>query len=335
MFRREILLHADVGQKEGWGHFRECLAVARALERRGIRIGFLIPSESQAAQEHVGQQGYPLYTLPALSWQNSKVSEEFLGLIDEKKPPVLIANLVEVSSQYAKVMSRVMQGWAIITEHTDQERAPVNFNISVNPELIPLDEAFCGSPPRAIRDKVRELLVCFGGADPKNICGLVLEMLRQGFETGTLPNEIRVTAVLGPLFGHVAVVQTMKARYPALLDVIGPLDSRELAEVATRADLAITTGGDTMYEFCALGLPSIVVPVLEKMEANAKVLSEKWAVWQTVKVDLLTPQELNDALNQLLDSRFRHAMSRAAQNAVDGRGAERIVARLVEEWELE
>ncbi len=335
MLRPEILLHADVGQKEGWGHFRECLAVARALEGRGIKIGFLIPSESHAAQKYVEEQGYPVNTLPALSWQNSKVSKEFLGLIDEKKKRFVVANLVEVSNQYAKVMSRATQGWAVITEHTDQERAPVNFNISVNPELIPLDKAFCGSPPRVVREAVCELLVCFGGADPKNICGLVIEMLRQGFETETLPNEIRVTAVLGPLFRHVAVVQTMKATYPALLDVIGPLDSRELAEVATRADLAITTGGDTMYEFCALGLPSIVVPVLEKMEANAKVLSEKGAVWQTARVDHLTPQELNGAINRLLDNRYRHAMARAAQDAVDGRGAERIVARLVAEWELE
>ncbi len=335
MLRSEILLHADVGQQEGWGHFRECLAVARALERRGIKAGFLIPSESQAAQGCVEQQGYPLYTLPALSWQNSKASQEILGLIDEKKPPFLIANLVEVSSEYAKVMSRATQGWAVITEHTDQEWAPVNFNISVNPELIPLDEAFCDSPVRVVREDVRELLICFGGTDPKNICGLVLEMLRQGFETGTLPNEIEVTAVLGPLFRHVAVVQTMKDTYPVKLDVIGPLDSKELAEVATRADLAITTGGDTMYEFCALGLPSIVVPVLEKMEANAKVLSEKGAVWQTARADRLTLQELNGALNRLLDSRYRHAMAGAAQNAVDGQGAERIVARLVEEWELE
>ena len=89
-----------------------------------------------------------------------------------------------------------------------------------------------------------------------------------------------------------------------------------------------------MYEFCAVGLPSVVVPVLDKMDTNAKVLQRKGAVLCTTRIDDLSAQELIRAVVSLLNRQARDAVAKAAQSAVDGRGAERISKRLFQEWEL-
>ena len=278
-------------------------------------------------------EGHSVYPLPAVSQRTDSLLA-LTELLGRTAGRFLVANLVTVSARYAKEVSRAVEGWALITEHANQKLAPLNFDISQHPEYMPLHAAYGGAHFPSISVNIRELLICFGGTDPKNSCGLVLELLRQGFERGELPRELRVIVVLGPLFEHGTVIRAMPATYPVELTVTGPVTPEKLAGLAAQADLAITTGGGTMYEFCALGLPSIVVPVLDKMAVNAKVLEEKGAVLRTARADRLSAQELIEACRRLLDGQARDTMAQAAQAAVDGQGAERIAIRLTKEWRL-
>ena len=330
-----VVFHADVGRAEGWGHLRECLSVAAALRERGVGSAFVLPAENGVAKKEVERQGYASHGLPASTWQGDDGSLDDLGeLLKEIGASHVVADLMTASPQYAEAMARVAPQWATITELEDEERAALSFNISRDPEYMPLDGVYRGRPARVATERLSEMLVCFGGSDPKNVTGLVLEQLRYGFEVCALPSDVHVTAVLGPLFEHGAVIRAMPASYPVGLTVAGPLEPPELAACALEADVAVTTGGGTMYEFCALGLPSIVVPIFEKQEANARVLERTGAVALTSSVDRLSAGELIDAVSALHSSEARQAMADAAQAAIDGRGAERIAERLVSEWGL-
>ena len=327
-----VLFHADVGREEGWGHFSECLSVAAALRERGVRCGFVIPAQVEVAGEKAEEEGYRIFALPTANRGTAPLTKAVSELIT-RTSACLVANLVTLSAPYAEEVSRATDSWAVITEHAEQERAPVNFNISCNPEYMPLHKVYCNAAPRHIQETVQQILLCFGGTDPKNACGLVLEMLRQGFERSIIP-RLRINVILGPLFEHSNVVRAMSDTYPVKLEVKGPVTPEQLAQSAQQADLAITTGGGTMYEFCAMGLPSVVVPVLDKMATNAKVLQRKGAVLCTTRMDRLSARELIKAVVSLLDRQVRDAMAKAAQSAIDGRGAERISKRLFQDWGL-
>jgi spore coat polysaccharide biosynthesis predicted glycosyltransferase SpsG len=331
--REQILFHVDVGQQEGWGHLRESLAVAEALRGRGFKPSFILPRNEEAGRE-VAQRGHTSSVFPESSWRNASMLEAGTDFLSLLRGNFLVTNLVSVPTEYGTQVAEVASGWAVITEKKEQEIAPLNFNISQFPEYMPLDEQYRNSPSHPLSEILNELLICFGGSDPWNAGGLVLELLRHSFENGRLSRNLHVRIVLGPLYEFADLIKATRDKYPVPLEILGPLSPAELASVARRSDLGIAAGGGTMYEFCALGLPCIVVPLIEKMRTNAAVLQSRDAVVLLPMLDQLTARELAKAIDDLRPSSRRLALSSAAQTTVDGQGAERMADRLIDQWNL-
>jgi len=329
-----VLFHPDVGSEQGWGHFRECVAVGRELSSAGVRCGFALPSDLDVAHSDAASEAFEVHSVPV--GRGASHSGFPAGLAAQAGYDFVVVNLVRIPGDYARELDESVRSWAVITEHSSDEVGRINFNISLNPELMPLDASWgsVSSSNLNVREEVREALVCLGGSDPKNATGLILEMLRQGIKRGHLPETIRMTLVIGPLFRHRAVLEAMAETYPADIRVVGPVTPTYLAQLAAGCDVAITTGGGTMYEFAALGLPSLVVPILDKMAANASVLAERNAVLLAPRVDRVSAEELVSYVTQLVDLENRRSLSQHARETVDGRGAARIACRLLEEWNL-
>lgn len=331
---RRVIFHVDVGPEEGWGHLREALAVAEVLSSRGVASGFVLPTEAEEAREVVVSSGHS-----SIGFLRSESAGRdgwcgFREVLLRESVSFLVSNLVSTSSDYASTVQSCVGNWAVITEHADDELAPLNYNISLHPSYMPLSHPYRDGPRRRHKAQLEELLICLGGSDPKNVTGLTLEMLRQGFERSVLPEELKIVVILGPLFRHARTIHAMSDSYPVPLLVVGPLRSEEVADHISKADAGITTGGGCMYEFCSLGLPSVILPILDKMVANGKVLAARGAVSLLDRVDRISADELVRAVAALLPVSVRCAVGNAGQDAVDGRGAERIADDLVQTWGL-
>jgi UDP-2,4-diacetamido-2,4,6-trideoxy-beta-L-altropyranose hydrolase len=323
-----VIVHADAGLKEGWGHLRESFEIAKALRVRGVECLVVVPAEFPEAADEASKLGFAVAPLPASDWQAGGEPAQLLRLIGSSGARHLVCDLLKVEPAYAKGVGPAVEGWAVATELPEDEVGTLNFNNSLRPEHFPLGEGYRGAVARTVRGDVSQVLVCYGGADSQNVTGHTLELLRASVAS----ENLRIVAVLGPLFGDEPAVRATVADYPVPVEVLGPLTPHELAQVAVESDIAITTSGGTMYEFCSLGLPCIVVPILAKHETNARVLEERGAVVRTSIHDKLTDAELTDAVRRLQPEAARQAIATAAQREIDGMGAVRIAERLCEEW---
>lgn len=327
-----ILIHADAGTLEGWGHLRESLAVARALRDRGGRCVLILPEGISAAHEEARADGFEVIAIPPLGWQQGQSPEQILGIFNSDPRAALVSDLVKVSPAYGSAIAESTHRWATITELPEDELAPINFNISKSPEYVPLNAAYRQAAAHVIQDGIRQVLVCFGGSDPRNVTGRTLDWIRGTIEKGRLPGFARVIVVLGPLFADDESVRAKAADYPVEVDLRRSLTPTELAHAASESDIAITTSGGTMYEFCALGVPCVVVPILPKHIVNAKVLEERQVVLLTRQYDQVTAKEMAMAIEHISPRQMRANLSQAAQREIDGMGASRIADRLVKEW---
>ena len=327
-----VVFHLDVSREHGWGHFGECMTLADAFRARGIDTGFVLPTGVGSAEDRLRQGRYPFFAIPGSRWLKDS-AQGLQDLFSAIRGRYVIADLIRLTPRYAARATRCVAALAVITEHREQELGDINFNICRFPKYMPIDAEFRGGT-RRIPAHAERVLINYGGSDAKNCSGLTLEMLRQGFEREELPRTLVLTVVCGPLFPHRAALEALKQSYPVRLEVIGPLAPKQFARIARASDMAITTGGDTMYEFCATGLPSLVVPVLDKMAANAEVLARRRAIVQLPRIDAVTARSLVGHVQQLLKPAVRRRLARDARRTVDGAGAERIVARLIREWRL-
>jgi len=97
-----------------------------------------------------------------------------------------------------------------------------------------------------------------------------------------------------------------------------------LGRELSRADVAVVGGGVTLYEACALGVPTVAVPVVDAQRATIAGFVRKGAATGIVDgpVDLERVVTLVMALIE--NTQKRRGVAARASKVVDGRGAARV-----------
>lgn len=119
--------------------------------------------------------------------------------------------------------------------------------------------------PIKIADKVKNVFVSFGGADPKNYSDRILNIITSGNY-----NDYHFTVALGRAKQNVdALMEFNKYDY---IDVL--FDVPNMPELMTRCDIGITSRGRTGYELAILGIPAIAMAQNHREEKHSFVCNE-------------------------------------------------------------
>jgi spore coat polysaccharide biosynthesis predicted glycosyltransferase SpsG len=99
---------------------------------------------------------------------------------------------------------------------------------------------------------------------------------------------------------------------------------RGLGEELARTDVAVLGGGVSLYEACALGVPTVGVPVVRAQEPTVAAFARQEAALGVAKVGVAPVVVAERAARLLRDAGLRRRISRKARHMVDGRGAARV-----------
>lgn len=114
------------------------------------------------------------------------------------------------------------------------------------------------------------------------------------------------------------------------VDTLEGGDRRDIARRMSRADVAVSAAGSTVWELCCLKVPPLLMVVADNQETVATRLVERGAAillgpWQHV-----VPRDIADGVSTVVaDSERWQAVSVRAGELVDGHGAGRVVEQLV------
>jgi UDP-2,4-diacetamido-2,4,6-trideoxy-beta-L-altropyranose hydrolase len=163
------------------------------------------------------------------------------------------------------------------------------------------------------------LLLTLGSTDVDGLTAKVLDSLvAQGIEAS-------IDVVLGSAATPSFERTTELAREHSRIAV--HCSPPSMAELMARADLAIGAAGTTSWERCCLGLPSVTLVVADNQRTIARNLEQAGAI--TVMPDWTA---VAGAVRELLaDSLRLQQMSAAAATLVDGHGAQRVAAAMLED----
>ena len=186
----------------------------------------------------------------------------------------------------------------------------------LGPDYVILDPVYekLYSKKRRIRDKVSEIFVCMGGSDPGDITREVMRILAE------LKLNLKITVVLGPAYSKLAAIKL--STLPLAEKVSIRNVSWRIWEHMFECDVAITSAGRMPYELCAIGTPSLLIPIIEHQEYTAETFQSRGAA---INLTSSFKTELGDRLQTLIESkRLRKEMSMRGKQLVDGRGLKRI-----------
>ena len=196
----------------------------------------------------------------------------------EAKYTIFINDILTTSIDYMIGLKSVLPSAKIINFEDDGEgqiKADLVFNALLsNSDLSHVysgekyyisGKTFMFYEPIKIKEKVEKFFVSFGGADPQNYSDRVLKIIsKQEYK------DFKFVIALGRAKNNVD--ELMKYNTYSNIEVL--YDVKNMPELMSSCDAAITSRGRTGYELAILGIPSIAMAQNEREEKHGFVCNE-------------------------------------------------------------
>jgi spore coat polysaccharide biosynthesis predicted glycosyltransferase SpsG len=178
-------------------------------------------------------------------------------------------------------------------------------------------------------ENVQNIVATFGGNDNRDICSHFLENVE------SIPQDISIKIILGKI--DKKILQS----YVHQIELKKNKDNIEIFifpdnyhQIISNADIAVSTGGLSIFEFSAYGIPTIGIPQYEHQLRTIENLEEHGISISGSEGMELSNAKFLDAINSLIgDNDLRKSMASNAINQIDGRGAHRIKDLFLKEFQ--
>ncbi|MCP5047956.1 MAG: hypothetical protein GY940_12340 [bacterium] len=194
----------------------------------------------------------------------------------------------------------------------------------LGPGYISLRKPFLNVPEPEIQTNISSVMVTFGGDDSKNITPRVLAFLERDYP------ELTRNVVLGSAFKNREAIEAFRYDKVHLFHAPGGAGMRMIMETS---DIAISSGGQTLYELARMGVPTVAVTVADNQRDNVMGWEKTGFI---ESAGLWTDDDLMDNIKkkfrELLDFDCRVRAVEAGRKTVQGNGAKRIIEFIENEY---
>jgi len=337
-----LVIRVDAGGEIGAGHLMRCLALAQAWQDAGGQAIFIIGFQNEGLQQRLQKEGFDIHQLTNpyphdSDWGYTK------SLLDDYPDAWLILDGYHFDEIYQKRIKDAGHKLLVIDDmaHLKHYYTDILLNQNLHAEsslyscepdtrlllgsryvLLNRDFLIWKDWRREFPEVGQRLLVTLGGSDSNNNTLKVIEALQEIQITG-----LEVKVVVGASNPHLDTLE--KAIGHSRISIPLILDARNMPELMTWADVAISAGGYTAWELAFTGMPVIMMVSAENQRRIAESLDIAGAAinlgWDTN----ITAGDIAGTLLSLLKSKQkRQEMSLKGRQIVDGQGGRRVVSAL-------
>jgi len=360
----KILIRTDASVQIGTGHVMRCLTLADELRRRGAEVVFVCREFDGNLCGYIEEKGYVVHRLPVsdiqeqniqnnlkhavwlgADWQtDARQVEEIIKGIDTL-PDWLVVDHYALDERWEEYLRPYLKKIMVIDDLADRVHdcdllLDQNFYENLESRYDGLVPARCkkllGHKYALLRPEFREarknlrkrdghvkrIMIFFGGSDPTNETTKALEAVRMLNRP-----DIAVDVVVGAFNPHREVIEQVASDLPYCTC---HFNVKDMASLMAKADLVVGAGGTTVWERCALGLPSLVTTVAENQERTVSDMAESGYLLFLGRSEEVSVDSLYHALKIALQSPWLLiSFDRKTQSLVDGKGAKRVAQEMM------
>lgn len=262
--KKTIVFRVDGYRRLGLGHIYRCLTLAYAF--MGHDVCFVTKEEAQEGLARIQASFFPYVTV--------KNEEEFFAFLAEKKPDIIINDLLDTEVAYMRKLKSLckklvsfedlgpgrLEAHLVVNALYQEEQPPAN-TLCGEKYLCLRDEFVCAAPAPFSEEAAR-ILVLFGGADPAGLTEKIYRLARR--LNGETNNRFSFTFVLGSAYPY----EDSCVRENAAENITVLRDVKRMTALMQNAHLAFTSQGRTVFELAAMGVPSIVLAQNEREQLH-------------------------------------------------------------------
>lgn len=264
--RHKVAIYVNGNNKRGIGH------IYRALE---IADEFYVKPDiyydvNQTDVNVFGKTTHHLIPVNGIA--------ELFERCEKNNYTIFINDILTTSIDYMIGLRLALPNAKIINFEDDGEgivKADLVFNALLHKKDLPQiyageryyisGKTFMFYEPIEIKDKVKQIFVSFGGADPQNYSDRILNMIiKPEYQ------KYQFVVVLGRAKQNVDVLM----EYNTYSNIEVLYDVYNMPEIMSKCDFGITSRGRTGYELAMLGIPAIAMAQNEREEKHSFVCNE-------------------------------------------------------------
>lgn len=349
---KKIWIKANGNEEVATGHIRRCMTIAEELIKRGWSAEFILSDANSAnvlktlsKEDNVFFDARIMHTAYSEPMGDMEVLKEYFR---EEVPDFFLADSIFVTPEYFNALHDIIpEGKVVRTgyiDDRDKSDYPVNLviNYNIEPgdiyqsaevkllggEYAPLREEFSEST-YSVKDSAKKAFLSAGGTDPRGVIGKILNEIYEGDSPCRKVLDftgIECEVIVGALFDadYRRELREIAGRHQGITlhDQVEAM--RGLME---KCDFAVSAGGATLFELCALGVPTVGFSMTDSqaefVEAFDRVGAVKYA--GDARTDHRLVQKIVTWGTAAIDNRgFRNRMSSKAKSIIDGKGIYRI-----------
>lgn len=321
----KIFIRADGGISIGLGHVMRMLVLAKELKKNNeiiflcngtnidnvddINIGRITKeynNKFKAGIEKIKENEFEV-----LEIDESNVIDDIIELQCKYKADLIITDSYDVDEEYFNKLKSYFRLTGYIDD-VNKIKMNVDFIINQNinaedmdyiPNINENTKLFLGTKYCMLRDEFREdykkkqvkenaedILLTLGGMDKDHNTMKILN------EIATCSANIHV--VVGSAFDEKLIEEIyMISRNYLNIKVY---ENANMATLMKKCDIAISACGSTLYELCAINVPTIGIIIADNQEMVAKKMKEKSLVVEVYYVHELKELNLKSKLNEVI-----------------------------------
>lgn len=365
-----VVIRADANSKIGMGHVMRCLSVADALLKRGKEVLFVtaddtpvplltkkgipyrvlhtdyadmeaeLPKLWNALSELPQGPGVPEAALPQRNTfilvDSYYVTEKYLAALKKRITTIYMDDIYAFSYPVDMLINYNIYGEEMGYE---KDAAFADTKLLLGTEYVPLREEFSAGAGYVQSRKVLSLgaanvtpaadggiLITTGGSDSFNLAG---QLLMEAMKYDAL-KEKEYHVVSGSLNPHIGELQALAQKHE---NIHIHCNVTNMAELMAESEIALSAGGSTLYELCAMGVPVIAFSFAENQERLVQTfvkrgIAQYGGSYRTDGNKMI--QNTIAGLETLLeDENLRTEYRKKARALVDGKGADRIAEAII------
>ncbi len=364
-----IAIRADGGPAVGMGHVMRCIAIAQELKNKGCRVYF-IGKYVQGIQraEKSGFSAFYLYSeakqqneYSGFDYGNSEELEEDIistqSITAQQGCDLLLIDKYNLTEDYFYKVKEFINKVAFIDDlNVINSVADIIINGNINAsqlgytKVFPQQKLLLGTEFTPIREEFRQvqnlkkdynkysgmsiigskseyqtpqIMITTGGSDPYNCTGMLINLLMTDRRSSILNYNIVATSG----FKHLNNLIDMANNYKNMRLYV---DLDKVSEIMCDSDIAISSGGSTLYELCCCGTPTLSFIMAENQKEIVDTFQKLNYIQTLGWYNLINGKELIHKIVHLVsDNTLRKQYSLRMQSLIDGKGAVRIAEEIV------
>ena len=345
---RRLVVRADATTEGGTGHMMRTLALGQAWIDAGGIVTWRVGAAPASLLERIEADGIEVGRVPVRPG-SAEDATDLRDALAADAGAVAVVDGPQFDGAYLDALGEVAERVLFIDDMADRPAYPVGLLLNQNAHADRAEyppDATCrfllgtrfvllrrefvpAPPPRTAPAVARHLLVTFGGADPTGMTAKTIDALQ--FLPEAIRDRIQVRIVVGAANRDGARIESAVADPDLGFRAAVERTVADMPAQMAWADLAITSGGSTVWELARAGCPALVVETVPVEHRLVSGLARVGLFGHLGPGSGLDPRIMADEIAaKAEDVAWRASMAARGMDLIDGQGARRVVEALAE-----